>query len=115
MSFGVFVEGDKVMLDLGARRRDILMTCGEAEKFAAHLEAGANTAERATPEVVKGDHWEIEVQSYDGQVACRFHAPGPGYPERVPLPASIARKLAARVCFKAQQAAYKMRFEFTRN
>ena len=111
--FAVFVEKDKVILDLGGRRRDILMTCGEAEKFAFTLELGANSADLAPSEVVKGERWEIEVQSYDGRVACRFHAPGPGYPRCVPLPPAMARRLAARVRFKAQQAAYKMRFEFT--
>ena len=115
MAFSVFVEGDKVIVDLGARRRDVLMTCGAAEKFAESLEAGANGAELAVPSLVKGERWAVGVQSYDGQVACRFVGPGPGYPQRVPLTAALARMLAGRVRFKAQQAAYKMRFEFARN
>ena len=109
---GVTVEGDRVVLLLLGRRRDVLVSCGEAEKLADALRRGANTAENAKPTLVRGERWEACVESCDGVVGVRFLSPEPGYPQRIPLPPQVARALANRIRFKAQQAAYRMRFVF---
>ena len=109
---GVTQKDDKVMILLPSKRRDVLLTCGEAEKFVEALEQFADTADRGRPTLVRGERWEVGVQSYDGYVAVRFLPPSPGYVDRVPLPPAVARALAERVRFKSQQAAYRMRFEF---
>jgi len=112
---GVRHNGDKVLILLDGRRRDVLLSCAAAEEFAQALRRFAATAELETPELIRGETWEIGVQSYDGYVAVRFHPPTPGNPRRVPLPPAVARALADRTMFKAQQAAYRMRLQFTNN
>ena len=110
--FSVGHEEDLVVIDLCGRRRDVLMSCGEAERFAVALEKNAALAELGDPALVRGEPWEAKVESYDGAVAVRFYPPTVGAPERVRMPAAVARAMAARVRFKAQQAAYRMRFVF---
>lgn len=110
--FAVRCQGDKVVIDLGGRRRDLLMSCGAAEEFENALRQKASEAERAPPELVKGEVWGARVESYDGYVCVRFTPPLGGNPTKVPLPPAAARRMADLVQFKRQQAAYKMRFEF---
>lgn len=109
---GVTVEGDKVVLLLPGRRRDVLLSCGEAERLVLEVGSRVPTAESAPPSVYRGEVWDVRVESYDGYVALRFIPPSPGFPDRVPLPPAAARKLCEIVTFKRQQAAYKMRFVF---
>lgn len=109
---GVSQQGDKVIVDLSGHHRDILLSCSQAGTLCAALCAAANGAELATPEIVKGDAWLVNVESYDGYVAIRFHPPTPGYPARVPIPFAAARQLASRISFKSRQAAHKMRLVF---
>lgn len=106
----VFQQGDKVMLDLGGRIRDVLLSCGEAERFAEALERGANGAELAPGELIRGETWNIVVKSFDRRVGIRFIPPDCGYPERVPLPVGAARALARRVREEASWAQYGLRF-----
>jgi hypothetical protein len=108
----VDVEGDRVVIDLCGRRRDVLLGCGDAERLARGLRAGADRARRAPPELARGERWDARVESYDGFVALRFLPPAVGAPGRVPLTPAAAEKLADLVDFKRQQAAYKMRFVF---
>lgn len=56
--------------------------------------------------------WGVKVESYDGYVAVRFRPPDPGPIRTVPMPPDMAIHMAGLLRFKAQQAAYKMRFEF---
>lgn len=109
-----FVDHDRLILDLGSRRFDAGMTCGEAEKLVHALRAGANSIDEwllTNPPTMLTESWELKVLSYDGAVWIRFYPPRVGATTRVPLTADAARKLADRVEFAAQQAAYKMRFE----
>jgi hypothetical protein len=108
--FYVYQEGDKVLLDLKQPVRDILLTCGQAEVLENELRQKADLAELATPEIIKGETWDLKVESYDGLVAIRIIPPFGVRTDRVPLPSAAARKLADMVQFKCQQAAYKMRF-----
>ena len=108
----VFAENDWVVVDLGSRRRDALLACGDAHGLAAALRHFAAQAEKAAPTLARGERWECKVQSYDGFVALRLFPPHVGAPSRVRLPPAAARALADRVEFKAQQAAYKVTFRF---
>lgn len=111
----VFVERDRLIIDLGSRRRDAGMACGEAEKMVHALRSGANTIDAwllSNRPSLFTECWNAKVQSFDGSVWIRFTPPNVGATTRVPLTAHAARKLADRVEFAAQQAAYKMRFEF---
>ena len=112
MAFAVFAEGDKVVLDLGGRRRDLLVSCSQAEKLEHELQRCAKIAEKALPELIKGEVWDVRAESYDGFVALRFIPPLTGNAARVPVPFAVARQLADLVRFKRQQAAWKMRFAF---
>lgn len=105
-------NGDKVIVDLGDRVRDVLLTCGQAEDLEQALRRLANVAELAAPELVRGEMWDVKVESYDGCVAVRFVPPFAGNATRVPIPFDVARKLADLVRFKREQAAYRMRFVF---
>lgn len=93
------------------------MRWASAEKLVDVLRAAANSADKnalaGDLAVMRGERWSCRVESYDGFVAVRFFSPGPGHPDRVPLTADAARRLADRVEFKKQQAAYRMRFVFT--
>lgn len=105
----VTATGDKVMLDLGGRRRDVLLTPLCAARLAGVLDEQAALAERAPPELVRGEVWEVGTDSYDGRVVLRFTPPGLGHPERVPLPASVARQLAETLRRLAVWAGYRAR------
>lgn len=111
----VFQEKDRVILDLGRRATDVLFSWKEGEKLMETLRNMADFADEwaktGKPTIVT-QVWACKVQSYDGLVAVRFHAPMVGVPSRIPLPAGSARKLADAIEFSLQQAAYKMRFEF---
>lgn len=131
------VDADKglVIIYLGTRRNDLLLSCGAAYSFAEALEKKAQQAVKdqaqigilqspslqggetgigilQSPSLLLRETWEVRVQSYDGMVALRFTPPGIGAQDRIPLPPEAAQRLAAYVRFNAQQAAYKMRFVF---
>lgn len=105
----VTAAGDKVMLDLGGRKCDVLLTPLNAARLAGALDDQAAVAERAAPELVLGEVWAIRTDSYDGCVALRFTPPGLGSPDRVPLPAGVARRLAETLRRLAVWAGYKTR------
>jgi hypothetical protein len=102
-------EGDKVILDLGGRRRDVLLTPLAADDLAEALEAAADRAARAPAELFRGERWSAHVTSFDRKVALRFTGPDLGLPDRVPMPAAAARALAAKVRENATWAGYGMR------
>lgn len=105
----VYASGDKVLLDLCGRRRDLTLKPLEAAQLADMLDDRAAVAEQAEPELVRGEQWDVHVRSYGGLVAVRFYSPGLGSPERVPMPAQAARKLAGILRQNAQAAGYKLR------
>lgn len=102
-------EGDKVILDLGGRRRDVLLTPLAAADLAAALEAAADLAARAPAQLFRGERWSAHVTSFDRHVALRFDGPWSGRPSRVPMPPDVARRLAAKVRENATWAGYGMR------
>ncbi len=106
----VHSEGDKVVLDLGGRVRDVCLGMIEAEELANSLEQYAWCAELAAPELIKGEVWDAKVESYDRKVWLRFWPPVGSTATKVFLPAVVARRMAGMVRFKRQQAAYGMRF-----
>lgn len=107
----VYHHKDRVVLDLCSKRRDVLLTCGEAENLKHALRSAAVLAERSVDkELYRGEVWNIRVESYDGKVAIRVDPPTIGSVDRVLLPVEVAVRLADLIQFKTQQAAYKMRF-----
>ena len=104
---------DRVILDLHGRRDTSAMTWKTGERFVETLRKCADEADEWTglPTICTGVA-NVFIQSHDGQVWLRFTMPTIGNPERVPMPADAARKLADQIEFKLQQAAYRMRFEF---
>jgi hypothetical protein len=108
-------EGDKVLLDLGGRRRDVLLTPLAAADLAEALEAAADAAARAPAKLFRGEPWGCHVTSFDRHVALRFVGPDVGLPERVPLPPAAARRLAAKLEENASWAGYGMRLTVGRN
>ena len=106
----VYAAGDKVLIDLCGRRRDVLLSPLEAVQFADMLDDRAAWAEQAEPELVKGEQWDCHVRSYGGRVVVRFYSPELGLPERVPMPAGAARQLAEVLRANARAAGYKIRF-----
>lgn len=110
MTIKVYAAGDKVLLDLCGRRRDLVLTPVNAAALADMLDDRAKWAEGAEPELVKGEQWDVHVRSYGGFVAIRFYSPDLGAPERVPMPAAVARKLAETLRANARAAGYKIRF-----
>jgi len=105
----VFNEGYKVIIDLCARKYDVLLSVDDAEKLAEALEKHAATAALEPPELVKGEQWNARVESYDGLVAIRFFPPTIGAVNKVPLPATAAEKMASVIRDKASWAKHKMR------
>lgn len=110
---GVSQEYDKVVIDMNGRKRDVLLSCAQAERFEEALIDFAAKAELSTPQLIRGEHWSIRVESFDGMVAIRFNPPYVGNPEKVLIPYQVARELAKLVKLKRQQAEYRMRFVFT--
>jgi hypothetical protein len=108
-SIRVEVEQDRVVIDLGGRRRDLLLSCSQAYALADGLDAAAAFALAEAPALALGESWGVQVESYDGLVAVRFDPPHVGAPERVPMTPQAARKVAEMVRFKASQAEHKMR------
>ena len=90
----------------------MLLRCKDADTLVETLRSFAGYAEKQPPTIVKGEWWQVFVESYDGFVVIRFWGPEVGYPERVPMPADVARKFADWVEFKGQQARYKMQLKF---
>lgn len=103
-------EGDRVIVGLQGRRRDVLLTCGCAEEFAMALRGAANGAENQETSLLT-EVWGAKVLSFDGFVAIRFFPPIGTTTTRVPMPAGMARKMADAVDFARQQAAYKLRIK----
>ena len=111
----VFRERDRIILDLGGRRRDVWLGWKAAEETVSLLRAFAAQIDdwlAFNPPSLLTQAWRASVVSYDGVTWIRFVPESPGCPERVPLTAKAARALADRIEFSSQQAAYKMRFEF---
>jgi hypothetical protein len=108
-------EGDKVVFDLGGRRRDVLLTPLAAADLAEALEAAADLAARAPAELYRGERWACHVTSFDRHVAIRFIAPDIGLPDRVPLPSAAARRLADLLRTNANMAGFGMRITVGRN
>jgi hypothetical protein len=109
VAFAVSSEGGRVVIDLGGRRSDLLLSCAQAERFAGALRLAASEAELAPPSLAKGERWACKAESFDGLVAVRFFPPSVGAPERVPLTPEAARALADAVDWKRQQAEHKLR------
>lgn len=112
---GVTQEGDKVVLLLTNRSRDVLLTCAAAFDLTNKIRERAIFAANEPAASYACQHWNVFVESYDGLVALRFTPPEPGPFDHVPMPWAIAEKFADLIEFKAQQAKYKMRFEFSHN
>ena len=100
-----------MLLCASAGRRDVLLSCADAEKLVEALRVASRQAELGHPSLYRAEPWQCMVESYDGLVALRFSRPA----KRVPLPALVARRLADHIEFKKQQAAYRMRFVFDRS
>jgi hypothetical protein len=115
MAFAVSHEGDKVVLDLGGRRRDLLLSCAQAERFAGALRRHAAGAERAPPVLARGERWAAKVESFDGLVAVRFFPPSVGAPELVSLTPAAARALADAADWKRSCAEHKLRITLARD
>lgn len=87
-------EGDKVILDLCGRKRDVLLSPLDAERLADALEEAAARAERELPELIHGEPWGVQVTNFDRRVVLRFSTPDGLTPERVPFPVVAARRVA---------------------
>jgi hypothetical protein len=115
----VACERDIVIIHLGSRQRDLLVTCSEAEKMTHALRKMANQAEASARmglhALYRGESWECRIDSYDGVVAIRFFPPQQSTTARVPMSVTAARAIADRIEFVRQQAEYKMKFNFGRN
>lgn len=111
----VYAEGDKVIMDLCGRLRDAILTPLEAERLADAMEERAADAERAMPELVRGEVWSLFVTSFDRHVVLRFTPPpeaGPGV-HRATMPPRAAREAARMVRANAVMAGVGMRIETT--
>jgi len=106
----IFHESDRVIIDLCGRRRDVLLSCLQADDVANALDENAGRAERELPSLIRGEQWGCKVESYDRQVAIRFQPPLGATTNRVTLPADAARKMAELIRFKESQARHGMRF-----
>lgn len=110
----IFAENDLVIIDLCGRRRDVLLSCLQADEVAEALDRHAAEADLAGPTLSRGEVWDVKVESYDRQVALRFNPPMGLAASRVPLPPKIARKLADLIRMRISQAQYGMRLTLAR-
>lgn len=106
-------SGDKVLISLGARMRDVRLTVDAAKELAQALLNAHSVAERNPPELNRGEPWEIKVQSYDGSVWLRFYPPFGHRAGVVPIPRECVHALADRINFKADQARHRLRVKMT--
>lgn len=114
-SIQVAYEGNIIVLVRDSRSSDSMLSVSEAYRLVMALRFTAEQASKCPEGARKGEIWNCKVQSYDGFVAIRFREllllkP----PTRVHLPVRAALQLADTIEFSAQQATYKMRFEFVR-
>jgi hypothetical protein len=110
----IFSETDRVIIDLCGRRRDVLLSCLQADDVADSLDERAADAEKAEPTLYRGERWGVKVESYDRQVALRFEPPFEVTTDRVTLPPDAARRLASLIRSKASWAQYGMRLTLKR-
>lgn len=110
----IFSENDLVIIDLCGRRRDVLLSCLQADEVAEALEGRATEAESSLPTIFRGEQWGVNVESYDRQVALRFSPPLEITTDRIPMRADSARKLATLIRSKAGWAQYGMRLTLKR-
>ncbi len=104
-------HGDRVVIVLSGQRTDWVFSCVMAEQVAEALETAAAAAEKEPPSIIRGDKWGCLIKSYDGKVCIRFKPPFPGAPSRVPMRASVARKVADKIRTEASFAQYHLRLE----
>lgn len=128
LTLKVDAEGDKVIIDLGSRRTDMLISVDLARRLAAAIEEKAAEAELEPAELVEGKPWGINIRSFDKQVGFKFYPPEEAAITRVPLPVRMvigedrngnpvvvntARKVAGIIRFASQQAEHGLRFIFS--
>lgn len=105
MAFKLRQEGNRVVLDLMGRRRDLLLSCAQAEVMVRGLLELAREADRAPLEILTED-WKAQVRAEGGLVAVRLIPPF-GATDRVALPPPTARAIARQVEFARLKIAYE--------
>ncbi len=113
----VFSEKDKVILELGRRGNSFLISCSDALDIAANLDFHAGYAEKEPKSLIKGEVWDVKVESFDGQVGFHFTPPYQkvGNPSIVPMPPNVARSVARLIRDKESWARHKMRLVLQRS
>lgn len=112
----VCTNGDKVILDLCGRKRDVILSPLEAANLAGALCEAATLAEAELPGLIIGDVWSVFVTNFDRHVVMRITPLNDvGNPERVPMPGKAARKIADLLRTNADFAGVGMRITFSRN
>lgn len=112
-----FAEKDRVILDLCGRRSAFGFDWRTAEPLVIALRDDAARVEdylKTHQPSIATSEWDVKIQSYDGGIWFQVKSSIPGAPDRIPMPPEMARKMADRIEFVCQQAAYRMRFEFAR-
>ena len=114
MRVGFACQRDRVLVDLGGRRRDLMLEPWDAARFAEELERQAAHCERwlaagGRGELVKGSSWTALVRSWDGLVNIRFNCDGAaGLHARLSIPAAAARQLANETRLKVTEARFRV-------
>lgn len=117
MRIGFGCHRDRVILDFLGRRRDLQLLPNDAERFAEEVEkrcedCAAWMKAGGQGELVRGEHWKVKVQSWDGYVNLRFTRIGDaGLHGRVSIPYKVAQAIAHRVRLKATEARFRFCIE----
>lgn len=90
-------DRDKVVIHLGGRCRDVLLTPEEAFRLADSVDEVVPLAESAPPGLILNQQWNIYIGFRDGSVVLRVTPPFVGNADRVPFPPKAARAFARRL------------------
>lgn len=114
MKVSVSADRDRVVLAFGGRLRDLCIEPWDAAKLAEAIDTAAAHCERwmdagGRGELVKGELWDVLVQSWDGRVNIRFVRVGDsGLHDRVSIPYRVAREIAHRARLKVTEARFRV-------
>lgn len=108
----VFSDGNKVILDLCGRKRDVLLSSVQADELAGSLDQHSLVAEKEPPELIKMEIWNVYVTNYDHKVVMQITPPaGEVVTNRVPMPVGAARQIAELLRTNADMAGYGLQIK----
>jgi hypothetical protein len=106
---GLAPDKDRVVLDFGGLRRDLIFEPWVGMRFAEYADRAADACEQwvkagGSRQVITGEPVDVRVQSWDGRINVRF---GKAY-DRLAVPYEVMRWIADQVRCKVTEARFRV-------